>query len=90
MHARQRVAWNLRRVRRQLGTTQEQLAVDAATDTSVISEIEGGKYNPSIDLLDRLAVALAIDVAVLFIVPEAGQQLPEPLRRRAGRPSTTG
>ena len=85
MHARQRVAWNLRRVRRQLGTTQEQLAVDAATDTSVISEIEGGKYNPSIDLLDRLAVALSVDVAVFLVVPQAGEQLPAPLRRRGGK-----
>lgn len=85
MHARERVAWNLRRVRRELGTTQEQLAVDADTDTSVISEIEGGKYNPSIDLLDRLAVALRVDVAVLLVVPKAGDVLPAPLRRRGGK-----
>ncbi len=69
MHGRARVAWNLRRLRVARAVSQENLAVDASVDRSSISEIEGGTFNPSIDLLDRLANALEVDVAEFLVVP---------------------
>jgi DNA-binding XRE family transcriptional regulator len=46
--------------------TQEDLAFDAAVDRTTISGIENGSYNPSIDLLEKIAAALSVDIAVLF------------------------
>ena len=83
MNARTRIAWNLRRIRSSHGITQENLAVDANVDRTAISGIERGDYNPTIDLLERLAEALAVDIVELVgRVPE-GAELPKPIR--AGR-----
>ncbi|MER9910883.1 MULTISPECIES: helix-turn-helix transcriptional regulator [unclassified Mesorhizobium] len=83
MDGRSRIAWNLRRIRAAKRISQENLAVDAEIDRGTISEIETLKFNPSIDLLDRLATALAVDVAELLLVPPAGSERPKPLN--AGR-----
>ena len=81
MHGRARVAWNLRRLRVARAVSKENLAVDAGVDRSSISEIEGGTFNPSVDLLDRLANALEVDVAELLVVPLEGAEPPSTLKR---------
>ena len=80
MDTRARIAWNLRHHRSRLGVTQENLAVDANVDRTVISDIERGKHNASVDLLDRIAVALDIDVALLLAEPDPGDARPKPLK----------
>jgi transcriptional regulator with XRE-family HTH domain len=83
MNGRDRVGWNLRRVRTQQRITQENLAVDAEVDRTTISGIEKGTYNPTVDLLQRLADALAVDIATFFEL--AGANDPEPKPLPAGR-----
>ena len=83
MDTRARIAWNLRRIRTSKKITQENLAVDSNVDRTAISGIERSEYNPSVDLLDRLAAALSIDVAELFAVPPSSETPPEPIK--AGR-----
>lgn len=85
MDARTRVAWNLRRIRVERGLSQENLAVDANVDRSYISGMERQEFNPTVDLLDRLAAALSIDVSRLLDAPEAGGEPPKPMKsgRRA-------
>jgi transcriptional regulator with XRE-family HTH domain len=80
MDGRARIAWNLRRIRTEKGVTQEALAVDANVDRSYISGIEGRAFNPAIDLLDRLANALAVDVADFLVIPPPEETPPRPLR----------
>lgn len=48
----------IRQVRREQHITQETLAVRAGTKKSNISRLESGKYNPSLDLLVRVAGCL--------------------------------
>ncbi|RDJ04602.1 transcriptional regulator [Rhizobium phaseoli] len=62
--------------------TQEVLAVDSRVDRTVISDLERGKYNVSIDLLDRLADAPSIDISQSLSVPLPGDR-PKPMK--AGR-----
>ncbi|KAB2662047.1 helix-turn-helix transcriptional regulator [Brucella tritici] len=83
MNARTRIAWNLRQIRSNQGITQENLAVDANVDRTAISGIETGDYNPTIDLLERLAEALSIDIVDLVSKVPDGAQAPRPMR--AGR-----
>jgi transcriptional regulator with XRE-family HTH domain len=88
MDTRARIAWNLRRLRSAQKITQEQLAVDASVDRTVISDIERTKHNASVDMLDRLSKALAVDVAELFAIPAQGETPPAPLlpgRKPTGR-----
>ncbi|WP_029616575.1 helix-turn-helix transcriptional regulator [Rhizobium sp. BK379] len=82
MDTRARIAWNLRNLRSLRKITQENLAVDAQVDRTVISDLERGKHNASVDLLDRLAVALSADISVFFSEPET-EAKPKPMR--AGR-----
>lgn len=82
MDGRTRVGWNLRRLRTERGLSQESLAVDADVDRTYVSGIERSTFNPTIDLLDRLAAALGVDVAELVAVP-GETSAPQPLR--AGR-----
>ena len=81
MSGRARVAWNLRRLRTARQMSQEALAFDAEVDRTSISGIENEDFNPSIDLLDRLAAVLDIDVAEFLREPRPGDELPPPLKR---------
>ncbi|MEO5807726.1 helix-turn-helix transcriptional regulator [Devosia sp.] len=81
MVGRERIAVNLRRIRSEQGVTQEVLAVDAGVDRTYVSGIERGQFNPTIDLLDRLAGALGVDVSKLVEMPADGSVKPENLKR---------
>ncbi|MCI8892670.1 MAG: helix-turn-helix transcriptional regulator [Eubacterium sp.] len=48
----------IRQVRKEQKMTQEALAQRAGTKKSNISRLESGKYNPSLDLLIRVAACL--------------------------------
>jgi transcriptional regulator with XRE-family HTH domain len=80
MVSRERVAWNLRRLRVLRGISQEALAVDAEVDRSYVGRLERAAENPTVNLLDRLAVALNSDVSEFFRSPRSGEAAPIPLR----------
>ena len=54
-HARQEIASQLRQVRKEQGMTQERLAEKVGTRKSNISRLESGRYNPSLDFLEKVA-----------------------------------
>ena len=83
MNGRALVAWNLRRLRVQQGISQEKLAADAAVDRAYLGGLERQEENPTVDLLDRIAEALAVTASELFVKPKPGAKPPTPLR--AGR-----
>jgi len=60
------VGTNVRRIRKERGITQEQLALDAAIDLTYLGGIERGRRNPSVDVLGRLAEALGTEPAGLL------------------------
>jgi len=49
----------------------------------VASDLERGKHNASVDLLDRLAAALSVDISAFFAEPNPEEEQPEALK--AGR-----
>lgn len=65
MEARKRVAVNIQRLR-QLDLSQEELGSRANVHQTYLSQVEGAKRNPSIDVLERIAKALKADIAELF------------------------
>jgi transcriptional regulator with XRE-family HTH domain len=87
MRARALVAINLRRIRTAQGVSQERLAADAEIDRAYVSEIEREQGNPTLDLLDRLAGALGVEVLEFFLAPRDFSRpatLPRGRRRRSG------
>jgi transcriptional regulator with XRE-family HTH domain len=86
MNARELVAWNTRRIRVSRGISSERLATDAGVDRAYVSRIERAVANASIDVLERIARVLGVEMAELFAVPQPDAERPEPLpggRRRS-------
>ena len=85
MNARELVAWNVRRLRVDRGISAEILAADAAVDRAYMSQIERGIANPTVDVLERIATILRVEMIELFVMPPPGEGAPKPLsggRRR--------
>lgn len=70
-------AQNLRLLRQQKGMSQEQLAEAASLHRTYVSSVERGARNISIDNMERLARALAVDIRDLLS--------PEPCNEAASR-----
>jgi transcriptional regulator with XRE-family HTH domain len=66
---RQLLAFNLKQKRGKSGFTQAKLAEKANTSTQYIAMIELGKKFPSVEMLERLAAALEIDILDFFSPP---------------------
>lgn len=54
------LGFNLRKARERLGLTQEQVALRSGVHATEVSRIEGGKRDPQISTLERLAKAVDI------------------------------
>ncbi|WP_019199723.1 helix-turn-helix domain-containing protein [Afipia birgiae] len=66
LSAKRVLARNLRRLRLERALSQDDLATEAGLRQALISAIEVGTANPTLESLDRLASALGIDLAALF------------------------
>ena len=60
------LAENLRRLREEHDISQYELSKRSGVDRSFIAHVERQARNVSIDIVDRLAAALNVPVAVLF------------------------
>ena len=69
----------LRYLRRGRGLTTRELSKQSMVSASLISQIENGKENASLASLRRIAIALGLPVAELFLDPSSPQS-----RRAAG------
>ena len=71
MDIRKRIGWNVRRLRKERGLSQEDFATDSGFDRGYISGVERGVRNPSILVLERISTALGADVADLLDADKA-------------------
>jgi transcriptional regulator with XRE-family HTH domain len=83
MNARELVAWNLRRVRVSRQISGDTLAADAGIDRAYLNEIERGLGNPTVDMLEKIAGVLGVELGEFFVLPGPNDEPPKPLR--AGR-----
>ena len=88
MDSRARLAWNVRRARTAIDLSQDALAHEANVGRTYVGGIERQEYNPSLEILDRLANALGIDIVELLVRPET-KHPPAPLAkgRRPSKPT---
>jgi DNA-binding XRE family transcriptional regulator len=62
----QNLAANVRAARRDVGLSQEALALEAEVDRTYVSQIERGVCNPSLWILHKLASVLKVPVPQLL------------------------
>jgi transcriptional regulator with XRE-family HTH domain len=65
MDVRERLGFNLQRLRREKGLSQEELADRAGIHQTYLSGVERGRRNPTVTVLQRIAEALDADIADL-------------------------
>ena len=66
MEIREVFARNLRTLRKAKGLSQEEVAHQAGIDRTYVSALERSVYNPSIDVVDRLAQVLEVEPSELL------------------------
>lgn len=66
MSLRAVVARNLRALRKQKGFTQEELADNAGINRNYVGQIERKEKSPTVDILEKLAIALEAKAIDLF------------------------
>ncbi|MDB5446978.1 MAG: family transcriptional regulator [Phenylobacterium sp.] len=65
MEIRRRVALAVQRLRKDKGWSQEQLADEAGLHRTYISGIERAVRNPTVTVLEKVAVALRVKIGAL-------------------------
>ena len=70
---RLRLGNTIRRLREARGVSQEAFAHKAKVHRTTMSEIERGLSNISVDIAERIALALDVSLSDLFLEVEAGQ-----------------
>ena len=64
--ARKNLPMNMKRLRGELGLSQEDLALEAGLDRTFIAHIERLARNPSLDNVEKIAIALGATAAELL------------------------
>ena len=66
MKAQEQLGIRIKFLRQQLRWSQEDLALNANVNKNYISDLENGRRNPSLEILERIALAFNISLAELF------------------------
>jgi len=66
MDIRKRVGANIRRLREEKGLSQEDLGVDARSGRTYVSELERGKRNATVTVVEKFAKVLGVTPGYLL------------------------
>ena len=66
MKAQEQLGMRIRFLRQTRHWSQEDLALNANVNKNYICDLENGRRNPSLEILERIAVAFNISLAELF------------------------
>lgn len=66
MKAQEQLGMRVKYLRKKLRWSQEDLALNANINKNYICDLENGRRNPSLEILERLAVAFDITLEELF------------------------
>lgn len=53
--------------RKQLGLTQEELAIKVDISRAYLANLEGGKYTPSLEVANKLSLFFGLSINELFL-----------------------
>ena len=75
-------AFNVRATRVDRGLSQERLGFEAELDRTYVSQVERGLVNCSLDNVEKIAMALAVDASTLLVRPSVANRKPVKLPGR--------
>jgi transcriptional regulator with XRE-family HTH domain len=73
MDVKLKVGQRIKTLRKQLGLSQEALALKAEVDRTYMTDVENGRRNISIEILEKIIVALGVTVSNFFTAEEFQQ-----------------
>jgi transcriptional regulator with XRE-family HTH domain len=76
MEVRRRLGANVRRLREARGLSQERFSFESGIDRTYVSGIERGIRNPTIVIVERIAIALGVAAAALLQEPTRRNRAP--------------
>ena len=66
MDIKEKIGQRIKILRKHLGISQEALAYQAEVDRTYVTDVENGRRNVSVEILDRLVKALNISFSEFF------------------------
>lgn len=66
MRAVDQLGMRIRFLRKEIGWSQEDLALESGVNKNYICDLENGRRNPSLEILEKIANALKITLSELF------------------------
>lgn len=66
MNIKKKFGMKIKQIREESNFSQENLAFKANLDRTYISSIERGQRNVSIEVIEKLALALEVNIQILF------------------------
>ncbi len=66
MNIKEKVGQRIRQLRKELELSQEALALKAEVDRTYVTDVEAGRRNVSVEILERLIKALEVTIAEFF------------------------
>ena len=70
MDIKQKVGARIRELRKQLSLSQEALAYKAEVDRTYVTDVENGRRNVSLEIMEKIIGALEISVTEFFNAKE--------------------
>lgn len=70
MNIKLKVGQRIKVLRKDIGLSQEALALKAEVDRTYVTDVENGRRNVSVEILERLIKALNVSIAEFFNAKE--------------------
>ena len=70
MNLQQKLGLAIIKLRKEKGLSQEKFALEADVDRRYMSDLENGKRNPSLEIIEKIANRLEISISELFFEVE--------------------
>lgn len=70
MDIKLKIGQRIRELRKELGISQEALAYKAEVDRTYVTDVENGRRNVSVEILERLIKALDVSITEFFNAKE--------------------
>jgi len=70
MNIKEKVGQRIRILRKELNLSQEALALKSEVDRTYMTDVENGRRNISVEILERIISALGVSIATFFNAKE--------------------
>ena len=66
MDIKEKIGQRIKQLRKEIGQSQEALANEAEVDRTYVTDVENGRRNVSVEILERIIKALNVSFSLFF------------------------